>query len=422
MRRSATTLLVTLTLGVISHGLDLGSTAAIKSSAQSVADRLNSTYATTFSGSDASLIRVNSTWWDYGAITGSLIDYWALTGDSSFNPQVQKAILSQAKGSLTFVPSARQSKASFSDQAIWALAALSAYEQKFPAGASESYLLMATSVFDQQAERWDNTTCDGGFNSTITQTMFPQGQKDALSVGSFFQLAARLAFNTQNNTYVQWADRAYNWAVKVGIVNERSYDVYEGTEAVSNCSPETLSHTQWSVNAATFLYGSALLYNVTYTQTWISRTQGSFTSLNNSFFPKGVVREPVCDSSSCTTSRRTYNAMLMRWLARTAISAPFLTATIQSMMDQSAESVIRGCDGDTTCSVDGKTGLSEQLIALDAVLALLVGRSPDTVTTTSSSGSSIVPSATSSGGASSQISEWSSWAVICVVLLLYCVA
>jgi mannan endo-1,6-alpha-mannosidase len=216
------------------------------------------TYPTANSGADAGLFDTEYSWGENAAVYGSLVDYWALTGDSQYNAKTQKAISAQAGPKQNFLPSSRPFEAGNSDQAMWALTALSAAEANFPATASVGYLGLAKGVFDQQVARWDNSTCAGGLRAELT----PGTDKDTASIGTFFQLAARLAHETKNSTYTQWATRAYDWASSVGLLNSQTYSVYEETNTRTNCSAESLQQTQWSANAGTFLYGSALMFNV----------------------------------------------------------------------------------------------------------------------------------------------------------------
>lgn len=43
-------------------------------------------------------------WWQAGALWGTMIDYWKLTGDASFNDIVQEALLSQTGPDEDFMP------------------------------------------------------------------------------------------------------------------------------------------------------------------------------------------------------------------------------------------------------------------------------------------------------------------------------
>ena len=142
---------------------------------------------------------------------------------------------------------------------MWALAAMRAAELQFPnPSASPSWLDLAISVFNDQAGRWDSSTCDGGLRWQIYT--FNQGYdyKNAISTGAFFQLAARLARYTGNQTYADWASKSYDWTSSVGLISH-DYKVYDGVTVNSNCG--SIDHIQWTYAAGAFMYGSAVMTN-----------------------------------------------------------------------------------------------------------------------------------------------------------------
>jgi len=106
--------------------------------------------------------------------------------------------------------------------------------------------------------RWDTTQCGGGLRWQIFT--FNQGYdyKNSVSQGLFFQLAARLAHYTGNQTYADWASKSYNWTKSIGLIDS-DYSIYDGTKVNGNCSD--IAHIQWSYNAGAFMYGSAVMYN-----------------------------------------------------------------------------------------------------------------------------------------------------------------
>jgi len=393
MRRIPVRAVIALVLTSVVGAIDVGTTASIKASAKSIAGGLVQLYPNANSATDAGLFGGGYAWWESGAAFGSLIDYWALTGDSHYNSLVQSAISNQAGPSDNLLPTSQGPTEANSDQAIWALTALSAVEQNFSSG-STNYLNLAKSVFDQQVRRWDNSTCGGGLRSTLNSgDVAGYTFKDALSIGTFFQLAARLGLQTQNGTYTVWADKAYDWAAASGIIDSQSYNVYDGADTVTNCS--SVNQVQWSANTAAFLYGSASMYNLTLNQVWVTRTQSLLNSANQTFFQNSVLYEPSC-TNGCTLPQRAYKALLARWMARTAFVAPFVTSQIQQMLSQNGQAIADNCSGgqNSNCSIGGNFGLGEQMTALDSVNALLVGRAPEASPGSSSAGS------TSTGAAS----------------------
>lgn len=188
-----------------------------------------------------------------------MIDYWAYTGDGQYNDRVQAALVAQAASDNDYMPPNQTKSEGNDDQGLWALAAMNAAEKGFPSSdGSTSWLDLAKNVFDEQVERWDTTTCKGGLRWQIFS--FNQGYdyKNSQSNGVFFQLAARLAAFTGNSTYVDWAEKAYDWTKSVGLISKH-FEVFDGAHTTTNCSGK--SRIQWSYLSACFVYGSAVMYN-----------------------------------------------------------------------------------------------------------------------------------------------------------------
>lgn len=115
------------------------------------------------------------------------------------------------------------------------------------------------SIFDRMVARWDTTTCGGGLRWQISPFNSGYDYKNAVSQGTFFQLAARLAHFTGNQTYADWAERIWSWTKDIGLISD-NYAIYDGTSDVLNCS--YINRIQWSRETGLFLYGSAVMYNV----------------------------------------------------------------------------------------------------------------------------------------------------------------
>ena len=224
-------------------------------------------------------------WWEGGAIWGGMIDYWAYTNDKSYVATVQQALLAQVGPDNNYMPPAYEASLGNDDQAFWAFAVLSAVEYQFPVpdgNVSTVWLDLAEAVFNTQWPRWDNTSCAGGLKWQIFDFNAGYDYKNSVSNGGFFQIAARLARYTSNQTYVQWAEKAWDWMEDVGLI-DADYNVYDGTNDLLNCTQ--VDHLLWSYNPSMLLYGTAMLYNSTNgSQLWEDRTNGLLTSCANTFF------------------------------------------------------------------------------------------------------------------------------------------
>jgi mannan endo-1,6-alpha-mannosidase len=189
----------------------------------------------------------------------SLIDYSYLTGDSQFDDLVAEGMLHQVSESNDFMPPNQTKTLGNDDQSYWGLAAMAAAENGFSTNklGSRSWVDFAINVFEDQALRWNTKTCGGGLNWQIFQFNNGYTYKNSVSTGNFFLLAARLAKFTGNNTYTEWAEKAFEWTKNTGLISP-DFTVFDGFDERSNCSE--INHIQWSSYHAIFTEGAAVMY------------------------------------------------------------------------------------------------------------------------------------------------------------------
>lgn len=148
------------------------------------------------------------------------------------------------------------------DQVFWAFTAMTAAELGFPDPTGDdapSWLSLAQAVFNEQAARWDTGTCGGGLRWQIYDFNSGYDYSNTIANLGFFQLAARLARYTSNETYTEWAEKEWDWFTDSVLWDNSSYSVYDGTSITQNCTQA--DHTQWSYNYATGIAGLAYMYN-----------------------------------------------------------------------------------------------------------------------------------------------------------------
>lgn len=199
-------------------------------------------------------------WWEAGAMFGTLVNYWYLTGDSSYNDITTQALLFQATSNGDFMPTNQTRDEGNDDQSFWALSAMMAAERNFPAppAGSPSWLEMVQAVFNEQVTRWNTASCGGGLKWQIFPFNNGYDYRNSIANGCFFDIAARLARYTGNQSYADWAEKAWNWVTEVGLVGS-TYQVYDGTSDTNNCT--TLDHVLWTYNSGIFLHGAATMYS-----------------------------------------------------------------------------------------------------------------------------------------------------------------
>lgn len=330
-------------------------------------------------------------WWEAGAMWGAMMDYYHFTGDASYNEVLTEALMSQVGPNWDFmVPLYKKSEGN-DDQAFWGFAAMSAAEKGFPQpkGSKYSWVELVERLWNTQVQRWGTDHCGGGLRWQIFESNNGYDYKNTVSNGAFFQLSARLARFTGNQTYVEWANKSYDWAVNVGLVTE-GYHVFDGAGVASNCT--SMTKIMWSYNSAIYLYGSAMMYNHTKgADVWKQRTQGFLDASDKFFTPfdnsTSIMYEPPCEKvNTCNTDQFSFKAYLSRFMWASTLIAPFTAPTVSGLLTKSAQAAAAACSGPSdgvTCGArwytggfDGQYGVGQQMSALEVIQGLLVSGSP----------------------------------------------
>ena len=200
-------------------------------------------------------------WWEAGAMFGSLVDYYYYTNDSQYNDVTTQALLFQVGPNKDYMTPNQTKTEGNDDQGFWGMAVMAAAEQKFPDPPSDQpqWLALAQGVFNSQALRWDTQFCNGGLRWQIFTFNTGYDYKNTISNGAFFNLGARLAMYTRNQTYADWAEKTWDWVEAIGFIKLPEYYFYDGAHTTLNCTD--INRIQWSYNPAVFLLGAANMYN-----------------------------------------------------------------------------------------------------------------------------------------------------------------
>ena len=220
------------------------------------------------------------------------------------------------------------------------------------------WLALAQAVFNEYAARWDEGDCGGGLRWQIFTFNNGYTYKNSISNGCFFNIGARLARYTGNQTYADWAVKIYDWMETVGFITDE-YAVYDGAGYASNANCTSIDQVQWTYNAGIWLHGSAVMYNYTNgSAEWEARVSGILNHTASQFFEDSVMYEPACEpESTCTTDSLSFKTYLVRWLAGTVQMAEWTYATIGPLLTASAKGAAEQCSGTATES-DGYKGMS----------------------------------------------------------------
>jgi mannan endo-1,6-alpha-mannosidase len=124
-------------------------------------------------------------------------------------------------------------------------------------------------------------------------------------------------------------------------------------------------------------------------QMWADRLTGIISRLNI-FMKNNVLFEVACEEiGTCNIDQRSFKAYLARWMAATAVKAPFTYPLLKPILEASAMAAVSTCNGGddgNQCGQrwyqgtnDGSLGVGEQMCALEVVQSNLIDYAPGPV-------------------------------------------
>lgn len=329
---------------------------------------------------------------------GAMLDYSHYTNDSTYDDILTTAVSAQAVSPTydLMVPAYYGSEGN-DDQSFWTFTVLSAAERNFPQTSDTSvpsWLQIAENSWNTLTARWNTSACGGGFLWQIFADN-PNGlnYRNSVSNGGVFQISARLYRATGNQTYLDWANKIWEWSTGIGFIDSNYY-VYDGADSRENCSIASRDNVTFSYSAGIYMYGAAVLANTTTgteATTWLTRTEGLLKGAGSFFSPydnaTNVMYEHACEPYEvCNTDMKSFKGYLSRFMYSTAIMVPTLQSTVSTYLDASATGAAKACSGGdagTTCGqkwytgdFDGSVGLGQSMSALEAVQGLLAKSAP----------------------------------------------
>ncbi|KAM5354867.1 hypothetical protein ACJ41O_001513 [Fusarium nematophilum] len=341
-------------------------------------------------------------WWEGGAMMGTYIDYWHLTGDESYNDVIMEGMLHQTGSGYDYMPANHTASLGNDDQGFWGMSAMLAAENKFPNPPEDKpqWLALAQAVWVTQAhpQRHDDE-CNGGLRWQIPFSNAGYNYKNTIANGCFFNLGARLARYTGNDTYAKFAEETWDWLWGVGYIDPESWLVYDGGHVEHNCTD--INKLTFSYNAAIMLQGSAFMYNYTNgSDIWGDRVDNLLGSLFKTFFPKDIAYEVPCEGrkGACSTDMLSFKGYVHRWLSVVTQIVPHTREKILPVLRKSTEAAVKQCTGGESgrvCgfywsegkfvdpSADDTSGAGEAMNVLAAVSSLLIGDADPPATNTS---------------------------------------
>ncbi|AMD19656.1 HCL495Cp [Eremothecium sinecaudum] len=322
-------------------------------------------------------------WWQAGAAWGSILDYGFYMENNTYEGHLIEAMLAQVGERIDYVPAEQATTEGNDDQAFWGMTAMAATERNLtnPPEGQPQWLALAQAVFNTMASRWDDSTCGGGLRWQIFKFNDGYDYKNSVSNGALFHIASRLARYTGNNTYVEWAEKTYDWMQDVGFIADINgwHFVYDGAPVEGDC--RNTSRLQWTYNHGLILSGCAYLYNYTGSDIWHERTRNFLQSAVVFFDDDEILHEAACQGvgpdgvNTCNVDQRSFKAYFSRFLGLTAQLVPESRTQIMSWLRASALAAASSCSGGYdghTCGMnwfighwDGVYGLGEQMAALE---------------------------------------------------------
>ncbi|KAM3509414.1 hypothetical protein MY11210_006337 [Beauveria gryllotalpidicola] len=375
--------------------LDVQDTRSIRNVAATIAHGTMSYYQGNTTSEPRGIGNVNRPyyWWVAGALWGMMIDYYHVTKDPSYNQVVLDALL--AKSNLgpenNYLPPEHADEEGNDDLFFWGNAVLSAAENNFPQPKKDlpSWLDISKNVFKWLESKWDTKHCDGGVFWQILESN-PNGlnYKNSISNGGFFQLAARLARATNDDQYIQWAEKIWNWSWDKHLVDHDLYRISDGVDIRDQCTkPNPASYTYLS---GIYLYGAAVMANHTGKSEWSDRAEKLLSGSSWFFFSDGdsknVMYEGACEPiDSCfkgNADMSTFKGYLAGLMWKSAVMQPSLHSKVAEWLIPTAKAAAQSCQGgqsNTECGMKWSTGgyddqknLGPQMNALGAVQGLLI--------------------------------------------------
>ncbi|KAL4934901.1 hypothetical protein BDV06DRAFT_234931 [Aspergillus oleicola] len=339
-------------------------------------------------------------WWEGSVLFTSLILYWYYTGDDQYNAITTQAMQWQA-GDGDYLPSNYSSFLGNDDQFFWGAGAMTAAEVGFPEDKEgRSWLSLAQGVFNSQTEGWDFESCGGGLRWQLHPWGGGWTLKNSISTGGLFQLAARLARYTANDTYAEWAQTAWDWSISSPLVNSTTWNVADSTDTKDGCT--TQGNNQWSYNYGTYLVGAAYMYNYTEKPEWKNAVDGLLAKTLDQFFPKkyggAIFSESLCEPSGlCNNNEKLFKGIVSTWLTFVSLIVPDTYDLIFPKLQGSAQAAALSCSGagNNTCGVrwytqewDGTIGMEQQISATNILASVLVSEKRNPPLTSKTGGNS----------------------------------
>lgn len=373
-------LLITTVLGV---ELDLSDIDSVCAAAKVIADGEWNYYEGNRYGGTLGMFTPPYYWWNAGEAFGGLITYFKFCDRN--NKTLEKLLIdgmyAQTGSDFNYIPSNQSLVEGNDDQGVWGMTILEAAERNLSQPSdSHSWISLSQAIYNTMNARWDPGNCNGGLRWQIFTWNSGYDYKNTISNGLLFHIAARLARYLDNETYVETAEKVWDWMEEVGFytTDGDKIIIFDGAKIENNCSD--ITKIRWSYSYGVFIAGCAYLYDYTKDDKWKTRATDIITTAVDYFQIGGYMAETACASvNRCNNDQRSFRCLLSRCLGVTTVLIPETKDLLDDYLQKSATGAAKSCSGGSdgvTCGEDWSRGewdtvygLGEQMSALEVILA-----------------------------------------------------
>lgn len=243
-------------------------------------------------------------WWNAANAIEALIDYSLLTGTNSFSSVITNTYERNVKSKFF--------SNYYDDEGWWALAWIKAYDLT----RDKRYLGSAETIFEDICKGWDDV-CGGGLWWKKDRTY-----KAAIQNELFLTVATRLFERKADATYLDWANKEWDWFQKSGMLNAQSLVNNGLNDACQNDGKPAWTYNQGVIlGALVEMYKIELSSDETGATRFLQQAQAiadaAITTLVNE---NGILVEPCEANNGCDGNGTQFKGIFMRnlgYLCRT---------------------------------------------------------------------------------------------------------
>lgn len=233
-------------------------------------------------------------WWNSANALETIIDYSARTNTTTYTGDIATTYNDNNSGNFE--------NSYYDDTGWWGLTWVKAYDLT----GNTNYLNTAKTIFSYMTGAWDST-CNGGIWWNTDRNY-----KNAIPNELFLTLAARLHNRTPGDSgsgsYLDWAQREWNWFKNSGMINSSSL-VNDGL----NSSCQNNGGITWTYNQGVILGGLVDLYKATGDSSLISQAEAIANAATSHLVnSNGILQESCETSNNCNGDQAQFKGIFMK--------------------------------------------------------------------------------------------------------------